>query len=217
MLQLVGEKCGMTRVFDENGVSTPVTVLHVQPHHVTQIKTMEKEGYSSVQLTTGKKKVSRVSKPLQGHFRKAKVEPGVVLFESVIPVDHSYELGAAVSVSDFSEYKKVDVSAVSKGKGFAGGVKRHNFSMQDATHGNSVSHRAIGSTGQNQTPGRVFKGKKMPGQMGNKKVTVQSLSVVKVDAEKNLLLVKGSVPGAIGSLVTVKKSVKLGGTQDGKA
>ena len=211
MLHLVGEKCGMSRVFDENGVSTPVTVLHVQPHHVTQIKAINNDGYTAVQLTTGKKKVSKVSKPLQGHFRKAKVEPGVVVFETRVSLDHGYELGGAVDLAIFSDYKKVDVSAVSKGKGFAGGVKRHNFSMQDATHGNSVSHRAIGSTGQNQTPGRVFKGKKMPGQMGNKKVTVQALDVVRIDAEKNILLVKGSVPGAIGSMVTIKKSVKSGG------
>lgn len=211
MLHLVGEKCGMSRVFDENGVSTPVTVLHVQPHYVTQVKTVEKEGYTAVQLTTGKKKASKVSKPMQGHFRKAKAEPGVVVFETRVSVGHSYELGGSVDLTIFSEYKKVDVSAVSKGKGFAGGVKRHNFSMQDATHGNSVSHRAIGSTGQNQTPGRVFKGKKMAGQMGNERVTVQALGVVRVDAEKNILLVKGSVPGAIGSLVTIKKSVKSGG------
>jgi large subunit ribosomal protein L3 len=207
----------MSRVFDDNGVSTPVTVLKVMPHYVSQVKTIENDGYSSVQLTTGTKKISRVSKPLQGHFRKAKVEPGVVLLESITSVDENYELGSSVDLSKFSDYKKVDVSAVSKGKGFAGGVKRHNFSMQDATHGNSISHRAIGSTGQNQTPGRVFKGKKMPGQMGNKKVTVQSLSVVKVDVDNNLLLVKGSVPGAVGSLVSVKKSVKFGGAQDGKA
>ena len=211
MLHLVGEKCGMSRVFDENGLSTPVTVLHVQPHHVTQVKTIDKEGYTAVQLTTGKKKASKVSKPMQGHFRKAKAEPGAVVFETRVSAEHSYELGGSVDLAIFSEYKKVDVSAVSKGKGFAGGVKRHNFSMQDATHGNSVSHRAIGSTGQNQTPGRVFKGKKMPGQMGNKKVTVQALDVIRVDAEKNILLVKGSVPGAIGSLVTIKKSVKSGG------
>ena len=217
MVQLVGEKCGMTRVFDENGVSTPVTVVCVQPHHVTQVKSDEKEGYSAVQLTTGKKKVSRVSKPILGHYRKAKVEPGMVLFESRVSSGLSYDLGSEIDVSVFDGCVKVDVTAVSKGKGFAGGVKRHNFSMQDATHGNSVSHRAIGSTGQNQTPGRVFKGKKMPGQMGNKQVTVQALSVVKIDKANNLILIKGSVPGATGSLVSIKKSVKLGGSQDGNS
>ena len=216
MLQLVGEKCGMTRVFNEDGVATSVTVVRVDSHQVTQVKTLENDGYTAVQLSSGNKKVSRVSKPLLGHYRKAKVEPGVLLFESLTSVDDKYELGQSVGLGLFEGVSKVDVTAVSKGKGFAGGVKRHNFSMQDATHGNSVSHRAIGSTGQNQTPGRVFKGKKMPGQMGNEKVTVQSLDVVRVDLENGILLVKGSVPGPTGSLLRIKKSVKLGG-QDGKA
>jgi large subunit ribosomal protein L3 len=216
MLQLIGEKCGMTRVFDENGIATPVTVVRVGLHQVTQVKTKENDGYSAVQLSSGAKKVSRVSKPLLGHYRKAKVEPGVVLFESVTTDGHQYELGQSVDVSIFEGVVKVDVASTSKGKGFAGGVKRHNFSMQDATHGNSVSHRAIGSTGQNQTPGRVFKGKKMAGQMGNEQVTIQSLGVVKVDLENNLLLIKGSVPGPTGALLKIKKSVKLG-AQDGKA
>lgn len=216
MLQLIGEKCGMTRVFDENGIATPVTVVRVGSHQVTQVKVKENDGYSAVQLSSGTKKVSRVNKPLLGHYRKAKVEPGVVLFESVTTDGQQYELGQSVDVSIFEGVAKVDVASTSKGKGFAGGVKRHNFSMQDATHGNSVSHRAIGSTGQNQTPGRVFKGKKMAGQMGNEKVTIQSLDVVKVDLENNLLLIKGSVPGPTGALLKIKKSVKLGG-QDGKA
>lgn len=217
MLQLIGIKCGMTRVFDENGVATSVTVVQVTDHRVIHIKTKDNDGYTSIQLSTGAKKVSRVSNPVLGHYRKAKVEPGIKLFESRIDDVSGFELGQVVSVDIFAQVAKVDVTSVSKGKGFAGGVKRHHFSMQDATHGNSVSHRAIGSTGQNQTPGRVFKGKKMPGQLGNKQVTIPALSVVRVDKSKNLLLVKGSVPGPTGSLVRIKKTVKFAGGQNVKA
>ncbi len=209
-LGLVGRKAGMTRVFDESGVSTPVTVIEVTSNRITQLKTEEVDGYSAVQITTGEKKASRVTKAQAGHFAKAGVEAGRGVWEFRLEANEleGLELGADLDINAFSEVVKVDVQGVSKGKGFAGTVKRWNFSMQDATHGNSLSHRAPGSIGQCQTPGRVFKGKKMAGQMGNKKRTVQSLKLVKVDAERGLLLVKGSVPGAAGGDVIVRPAVK---------
>lgn len=209
-LGLVGRKAGMTRVFDESGVSTPVTVIEVTSNRITQLKTEEVDGYSAVQITTGEKKASRVTKAQAGHFAKAGVEAGRGVWEFRLEANEleGLELGADLDINAFSEVVKVDVQGVSKGKGFAGTVKRWNFSMQDATHGNSLSHRAPGSIGQCQTPGRVFKGKKMAGQMGNKKRTVQSLKLVKVDAERGLLLVKGSVPGAAGGDVIVCPAVK---------
>ncbi len=207
---LVGRKCGMTRVFTENGVSTPVTVIEVDPNRVTQVKTVETDGYSAVQVTTGARKASRLSKAGAGHFAKAGVEAGRGLWEFRVGGEEAagINVGDAIQVGTFEAGQKVDVAGISKGKGFAGAVKRWNFRTQDATHGNSLSHRAPGSIGQCQTPGRVFKGKKMAGQMGARRVTVQSLEVVRVDAERNLVLVKGAVPGATGNDVVVRPAVK---------
>lgn len=205
---LVGKKCGMTRIFTEDGASVPVTVVEVDPNRVTQVKTLETDGYNAIQVTTGAKKSSRVIKPEAGHFAKAKVEAGRGLWEFRTEEGASFELGQLIGVDLFEQGQKVDVTGQSKGKGFQGGVKRWNFHMQDATHGNSLSHRAPGSIGQCQTPGRVFKGKKMAGHMGAEQVTVQSLEIVRVDAERNLLLIKGAVPGATGADVIVKPAVK---------
>jgi large subunit ribosomal protein L3 len=207
---LVGRKCGMTRIFTADGVSVPVTVIEVEPNRITQIKSLDSDGYAAVQVTTGSRKASRVAKAAAGHFAKAETEAGRGLWE--FRVDESelagFKVGDAIQVGLFEAGKKVDVTGTSKGKGFAGVIKRWNFSMQDATHGNSLSHRAPGSIGQNQSPGRVFKGKKMAGHMGNRQVTTQSLEVVRVDAERNLLLVKGAVPGATGNDVIVSPAVK---------
>lgn len=205
---LLGRKVGMTRIFGEDGVSTPVTVLEVSPNRVSQVKTVETDGYTAIQLTVGAQKASRVTKAEAGHYAKAGVEAGSFTRESRVDSVEDYALGSDVTVSIFEDVKKVDVTGVSKGKGFAGTIKRHNFAGKDATHGNSVSHRTPGSIGQNQTPGRVFKGKKMSGHMGAKQCTVQTLDVVRVDVEKNLLLVKGSVPGAQGGSIVVKSAVK---------
>ena len=209
---LVGRKSGMTRVFTEEGVSIPVTVVEVQPNRITQIKTPETDGYSAIQITTGSRRASRVSKAAAGHFAKANTEAGHGLWEfrtegSTLEL----AMGGEIKADLFAAGQKVDVTGTSKGKGFQGGVKRHNFSMQDATHGNSLSHRAPGSIGQCQTPGRVWKGKKMAGQMGNVQQTTQSLEVVRVDLEHNLLLIKGAVPGATGSNVVVRPAVKAKG------
>jgi len=210
-LGLVGKKCGMTRVFTEDGRSLPVTVIMVDPNYITQIKTTETDGYTALQVSMGEKKQSRVSKPMAGHFAKAGVPACTVTHEFVVSASdlESCKLGDITSLDIFQEGKAVDVTGISKGKGFAGGIKRHNFKMQDATHGNSLSHRAIGSTGQCQTPGRVFKGKKMAGQMGNVQRTSQNLIVVSVDTEKNIILVQGAVPGAPGGYVVINHSVKL--------
>jgi len=206
---LVGRKCGITRVFTEDGASIPVTVIEASPNHITQIKSLESDGYSAIQVTTGSRKASRVSKSQTGHFAKAGVEAGRGLWEfRSDSSDEAFEVGGALTVERFEQGQKVDVTGTSKGKGFQGGVKRWNFSMQDATHGNSISHRAPGSIGQNQTPGRVFKGKKMAGHMGAEQVTTQNLEIVRVDAERNLLLVKGAVPGAPGGDVVVRPAVK---------
>ena len=207
---LVGRKCGMTRVFTEDGESIPVTVIEAQPNRITQVKTVETDGYRALQVTAGSKKPSRVSKPQAGHFAKAKVEAGDLLNElRLSDVDEGeYQVGSDLRVDVFEEGQKVDVIGTSIGKGYAGTVKRHNFSMQDATHGNSLAHRAPGSIGQNQTPGRVFKGKKMSGQMGNVRRTVQNLEIVRVDAERNLLLIKGAVPGHSGGRVIVRPAIK---------
>ena len=206
---IVGRKCGMTRVFTEDGVSIPVTVVEANPNHVTQIKSVETDGYSAIQITTGSRKASRVSKPQAGHFAKAGVEAGRGLWEFRSEgSSESFEVGGSLTVERFEAGQMVDVTGTSKGKGFQGGVKRWNFAMQDATHGNSLSHRAPGSIGQNQSPGKVFKGKKMAGQMGNAQVTTQNLEIVRVDAERNLLLIKGAVPGAPGGNVVVRPAVK---------
>ena len=208
---IVGRKAGMTRVFSEDGVSVPVTVIEVEPNRVTKVADAETDGYSAIQVTTGSKKASRVSKPEAGHFAKAGTEAGRGLWEFRLD-DHegdAPDVGGSVDVSIFEAGQKVDVRGVSKGKGFQGGVKRHNFKTQDATHGNSLSHRAPGSIGQCQTPGRVFKGKKMAGHMGAENVCTQNIEVVRVDADRNLLLVKGAVPGARGGDVVVTPAIKL--------
>ncbi|MEE3301152.1 MAG: 50S ribosomal protein L3 [Pseudomonadota bacterium] len=209
-LGLIGRKSGMTRVFTEEGNSVPVTVLEVQPNRVTQIKTAETDGYSAIQVTTGSRKASQVGKAAVGHFAKANTEAGEGLWEFRIENEDTIEieLGGEIKVDLFEAGQKVDVTGTSKGKGFQGSVKRHNFHMQDATHGNSLSHRAPGSIGQCQTPGKVWKGKKRAGQMGNQKKTTQSLEVVRIDLENNLLLIKGAVPGATGSKVIVRPTVK---------
>lgn len=205
---IVGRKSGMTRIFADDGQSIPVTVVEATPNRITQIKTSDVDGYSAIQVTTGERRASRVTKAEAGHFAKANVDAGRGLWEFRIEDDSSYEVGSQVTVESFEAGQSVDVTGTSKGKGFQGGVKRWNFSMQDATHGNSISHRAPGSIGQNQTPGRVFKGKKMAGHMGAERVTIQNLEVVRVDAERNLLLIKGPVPGAPGGDVIVRSAVK---------
>lgn len=207
---IIGRKAGMTRVFTEDGASIPVTVIEATPNRVTQVKSEDNDGYRALQVTTGAKRTNLVSKPAAGHFAKAGVEAGKGLWEFRLDGEEGNDLeaGAELNVEQFEAGQMVDVTGVSKGKGFAGTVKRHNFRMQDATHGNSLSHRAPGSIGQCQTPGRVFKGKKMAGHMGDETVTTQNLQVVRVDAERNLLLVKGAVPGAAGGTVTVRPSVK---------
>ena len=205
---LVGRKSGMTRIFTEEGTSVPVTVVEVQPNRVTQVKTPDVDGYSAIQVTTGSRRASRVSKGMAGHFAKASCEAGSGLWEFRTTDTAEIEMGSEIKVDQFEVGQMVDVTGSTKGKGFQGGVKRHNFQMQDATHGNSLSHRAPGSIGQCQTPGRVWKGKKMAGQMGNVRQTTQSLEVVRVDMENNLLLIKGAVPGATGSNVIVRAAVK---------
>ena len=206
---LVGRKSGMTRIFTEEGESIPVTVIEVEPNRVTQVKTLEKDGYVAVQVTAGAVKQSRVSKPLAGHFAKADTQAGRGLWEFRLDeIPGEVTVGSEISVSQFEPGQWVNVRGVSKGKGYAGVVKRWNFRTQDATHGNSVSHRAPGSIGQNQSPGRVFKGKKMSGHLGNVQVTTQNLKVVRVDTERNLLLVKGAVPGPAGGDVYIRLSVK---------
>ncbi|VAX14017.1 LSU ribosomal protein L3p (L3e) [hydrothermal vent metagenome] len=208
---VVGRKIGMTRVFTDEGVSLPVTVIEVEPNKVTQVKTGETDGYRAVQVTTGSRKAKRVTKPMAGHFAKAGVEAGRGLWEFRLAEGEGedLELKSEIKVDIFAAGQKVDVTGTSIGKGFAGGVKRHHFAMQDATHGNSLSHRAPGSIGQCQTPGRVFKGKKMAGHMGSVKRTSQNLEVVRVDGERNLLLVKGAVPGSKGGNVIVRPAVKV--------
>lgn len=200
----------MTRVFSDDGASIPVTVIAVEPNRVTQVKTLESDGYRALQVTTGKRRVSRVTKPLAGHFAKANVEAGDGLWEFRLDTDEGNDIvaGSEIKADIFTSGQKVDVSGITIGKGFAGTIKRYNFSTQDATHGNSLSHRAPGSIGQNQTPGRVFKGKKMSGHMGNVRRCAQNLEVVRVDPDRNLLLVKGAVPGHAGSKVIVRNAKK---------
>lgn len=207
---LVGRKCGMTRVFTEDGTSIPVTVIEVEPNRITQMKTEDTDGYRAVQVTSGSRRASRVTKPMAGHFAKANTAAGRGVWEFRLDENEGTDLatGSEMTVNVFEDGQKVDVRGTSIGKGFAGGVKRHGFAMQDATHGNSLAHRAPGSIGMCQTPGRVFKGKKMAGHMGNKQRCVQNLEVVRVDAEKNLLLIKGAVPGSAGGTVIVLPAVK---------
>jgi len=207
---IVGRKCGMTRVFTEAGESIPVTVIEVLPNRVTQVKSDETDGYRSVQVTAGERRAHRVTKAMKGHYAKAGVAAGRGLWEFRLAEGEQlgHEVGGQIDVSIFEAGQKVDVVGTSIGKGFAGAIKRHHFRTQDATHGNSLSHRAPGSIGQNQSPGRVFKGKKMAGHLGDKRRTAQSLDVVRVDLDRNLLLVKGAVPGAKGGDVVVQPAVK---------
>jgi large subunit ribosomal protein L3 len=206
---LVGRKSGMTRVFTAEGVSIPVTVVEITPNRVTQIKEIDSDGYRAIQVTRGSRKASRVSKSQAGQFAKAGVEAGTGLWEFRLGgTDEAPPVGSELTVERFAVGQKVDVAGKSKGKGFQGVIKRWNFAMQDATHGNSRSHRAPGSIGQNQTPGRVWKGKKMAGHMGSANVTTQGLEIVRVDVERNLLLIKGAVPGAPGGDVIVRPAAK---------
>ena len=207
---IVGRKAGMTRIFTEEGVSIPVTVIEVEPNRISQVKTLDTDGYRAVQVTTGSRRPSRVNKAAAGHFAKSGVEAGRGTWEFRLEDGEGDDLeaGGTIHVDVFTEGQKVDVIGTSIGKGFAGVIKRHNFAMQDATHGNSISHRAPGSIGLGQNPGHVFKGKKMAGHMGNARVTNENLEVVRIDAERNLLLVKGAVPGAKGGDLLVRPAVK---------
>lgn len=204
-LGIIGKKVGMTRVFNDKGESVPVTVINVEPNIVAQVKTTETDGYNAVQITTVGRKASKVNAPAAGHFKKAGVEAGCITRE--FRTDQEFSAGDTLELTMFEDGQKVRVTGTSKGKGFQGVIKRYNFQMQDATHGNSLSHRAPGSIGQCQTPGRVFKGKKMSGHMGAERVTTKNLEVVRVDQENNLLLIKGAVPGAKTSTVIVRPLV----------
>lgn len=207
---LVGRKLGMSRIFTETGASIPVTVVEVLPNRITQVKTAENDGYTAIQITTGSRSASHVNKPQAGHFAKANEEAGRGLWEFTFDpaAADQFSVGQAITVDFFEVGQHVDVAGTSKGKGFAGAIKRHNFRSQDMTHGNSLSHRAPGSIGQNQTPGRVFKGKRMAGHMGAKRCTTQNLEVVRVDKDRQLLLIKGAIPGCTTGDVIIKPSVK---------
>ncbi|GJL82768.1 MAG: 50S ribosomal protein L3 [marine bacterium B5-7] len=209
-LGMVGRKVGMTRVFSDEGESTPVTVLDVAPNRITQVKREISDGYTAIQVTTGERRPNRVTRPLKGHFAKAKVEPGRGLWEFCIDGSEiePFEVGGEITLTIFEGVKSVDVRGVVKGRGFSGVMRRHGFAGGRATHGNSKAHRKPGSIGQNQDPGRVFPGKKMAGQMGNKPQTQQNLEIVRVDQERNLLLVKGAVPGSKGQDIIVTPSIK---------
>jgi large subunit ribosomal protein L3 len=200
----------MTRIFTEEGVSIPVTVVEAQPNRVTQIKSLEKDGYRAIQVTCGSRRAIRINKPISGHLAKAGVETGRGFWEFRLAESEGSDIqvGNAITVTIFTEGQKIDVTGITKGKGFAGAIKRHHFRTQDTTHGNSLSHRAPGSIGQNQTPGRVFKGKRMAGHMGDVRRTIQNLEVSRIDIKRNLLLIKGAVPGAPGSDVIVHPAVK---------
>jgi large subunit ribosomal protein L3 len=214
---VVGRKHGMTRLFTEDGVSVPVTVIEVEPNRVTQVKTEERDGYRALQVTTGTRRASRVTKPMAGHFAKAGVAAGRGLWEFRLEdgEGEGIEVGSEIGAGIFSAGQRVDVSGITRGKGFAGTIKRHNFSGQDRSHGNSLSHRAPGSIGQNQSPGRVFKGKRMAGHMGAVPRSAQNLEVVRVDVERNLVLVRGAVPGAPGGDVIIRPSVKAKARKEG--
>jgi large subunit ribosomal protein L3 len=207
---IVGRKCGMTRVFTEDGASVPVTVVEAAPNRITQLKSLETDGYRAVQVTTGSRRPSRVTKAAAGHFAKAGVDAGRGLWEFRLEDGEGNDLqvGSDIKVDVFQPGQKVDVTGTTKGKGFAGTIKRHHFAGKDATHGNSLSHRTPGSIGQRQTPGRVFKGKRMSGHLGDARRTTQNLEVVRVDVERNLILIRGAVPGATNGDVLVRPSVK---------
>lgn len=209
-LGLIGRKCGMTRLFADDGATVPVTVIEALPNRVTQLKTLEKEGYTAVQVTRGLRRKNRVTKAMVGHCAKASVPMGSGLWEFPMQPEEmsALKLGGEITTDIFQEGQVVDVTGVTKGKGFAGVVKRHHFAMQDATHGNSLSHRVHGSTGQRQTPGRVFKGKKMAGHLGNVQRTVQNQVIVAIDKERHLIFIRGVVPGAPAGHVVVKPAVK---------
>ena len=205
---IVGRKCGMSRIFTEDGVSVPVTLIEATPNRIVQIKTNEVDGYQAVQVTAGNKRAALVNKPQAGHYAKAKVEAGRGLWEFRVDALDGYQVGGEIRADIFSEGQIVDVQGVTKGKGFQGTIKRHNFRMGDATHGNSLSHRSPGSLGQRQTPGRVFPGKKMAGHMGVDVQTTQNLKVMKVDAERGVIAIRGAVPGAPGGSVIVRPASK---------
>jgi large subunit ribosomal protein L3 len=209
---VIGRKCGMTQVFTDEGIAIPVTVVAVKDNVIIDIKTASRDGYSAILVKSDTAKPSRVNKPLTGVYRKAEVEPGKLMREFLcgeeVIAANQLAVGVTLTVEQFQLGQHVDVAGTSKGKGFQGGVKRHNFRTQDATHGNSLSHRVLGSTGQNQSPGRVFKGKKMAGQMGNTRRTIQNLEVIRIDTQRNLLLIKGSVPGHTGCNLIVKPAIK---------
>lgn len=213
---IVGKKVGMTRVFTEHGESLPVTVIEVKPNRIVQIKTPEKDGYFAIQVTTGNVRSSKVNKPEAGHFAKAGVEAGVGIWEFRLESKEaeSLKVGAEIKVDTFSAGQMVDINGVTRGKGFAGVIKRHHFASQDASHGNSLSHRAPGSIGQRQTPGRVFKGKKMAGHLGDVNRTIQNQEIVKIDVERNLLLVRGGIPGSPGGYVVIMPAIKQRGAGD---
>ena len=216
---LLGKKLGMTRIFTEAGESIPVTVIEALPNRVVMHKTEENDGYSAIQVTTGSCKPNRITKAMAGHFAKADVVAGKRVkefrLEDAAELE-SYNIGSEITVALFQAEQIVDVTGTTKGKGFAGTIKRHHFKGQDSTHGNSLSHRAPGSIGQNQSPGRVFKGKKMSGQMGNVQRTIQNQRIIKVDSERNILMIKGVVPGAPGSQVIIKPAVKSRATEENK-
>jgi large subunit ribosomal protein L3 len=207
---VVARKCGMSQIFTKEGGVLPVTIMEVTPNRITQVKTPERDGYRAVQVTVGQRRASRVNKPTSGHLAKAKVEAGRGFWEFPLTEEEAKQtqVGGELKVDFFQVGQKVDVSGVTRGKGFAGVIKRHHFESQDATHGNSLSHRAPGSIGQNQSPGRVFKGKRMAGQLGNVRRTIQNLEIAAVDSQRNLLMIKGAVPGAPGSDVLVQPAVK---------
>ncbi|MDM8557553.1 50S ribosomal protein L3 [Candidatus Parabeggiatoa sp. HSG14] len=208
---LMGRKCGMTRLFTEEGLSVSVTVIEVIPNRITQIKSKKSDGYQAIQVAYGNRRANLINKPMSGHLAKAGVEAGRGLWEFRLKNQEEIEdklVGNEIKVDIFIVGQKVDITGITKGKGFAGTVKRHHFKTQDASHGNSLSHRVPGSIGQNQTPGRVFKGKKMAGQMGNVRRTIQNIEIVRIDYEKNLLLVKGAVPGAPGGDVIIRSAIK---------
>lgn len=206
---LVGKKLGMTRIFNTDGMSIPVTIIKIEPHHIIQVKNMQKDGYLTVQVVIGCRSINRMNKVTFGQLKNLRVNKGRIFRELHFSKKNVMLVGDVITVNVFKNVKKVDIKGISKGKGFSGTIKRWNFHMQDASHGNSLSHRAPGSIGQNQTPGKVFKGKKMAGQLGNCNVTVQNLDVISIDIKLSLLLIKGSIPGIIGSDVCIKKSVKI--------
>ena len=207
---IVGRKCGMSRVFTDDGRSIPVTLIEASPNRITQVKTVESDGYTAIQVTAGSKRAALVNKPMAGHYAKAKVEAGRGLWEFRVDAAKigDYQVGGEVKADIFSVGQIVDVQGITKGKGFQGTIKRWNFTMGDATHGNSLSHRAPGSIGQRQTPGRVFPGKKMAGHMGAERQSAMNLEVVKIDAERHLVAIRGAVPGAPGGNVIIRPASK---------